>query len=304
MLDPREFYHRLWSVGVDYRPVTIRKWAADGIIAGPRGRTRSAKWPEEAVGEAAAAYVLCTTYRVSPETIRRAIQIIREYLPGLRVLLPFREVSYELLAAATCAYWKGMRGIQLATPKRVTYWQRYDRGHPGNWRLQVEVTDSDRDELNVWADRQRAGQFDLPRELHFSVLGATADDMLVVARNLVTAGVATYKRVVSKRHYVADNRTEPTLMKTVESEHQELVAKIRTGRDLAVFHEAQIGMFLRTSKDRDAYVRGLKDFGIRVDLGPAEATENGTAVQRESRRRSGLRGSGKRAPGERETRTS
>lgn len=272
MLDPKEFYHRLWSVGVDYRPVTIRKWAADGIIAGPRGRTRSAKWPEEAVGEAAAAYVLRTAHGAPPETIRRAIQIIRKDLPGMRVLLPFREVSYQLLVAATCAYVKAMRGMQLATPKRVTYWQRLDRDHPGNWRLEVEVADNERDELDVWADLQRAGQFDLPRELHFSVVGAVTDDMLVAEHDLKTCAVVAYGREVTTTHVVVDNSTDPAVMKLVRSDHPELVVRLRTGRDLAAFHKAQIDMFLRTSEDRGRYVRGLRDFGIRVDLGPAEDT--------------------------------
>jgi len=71
-----EFHKRLHEISVDYSRKAILKWAHKGLVAPPRGRTKSALWTDEALGEAAAVYAL-RKREVSFQIIDQIIGFVR-----------------------------------------------------------------------------------------------------------------------------------------------------------------------------------------------------------------------------------
>lgn len=258
-MSPKEFYRRLRSVGVDYSAAGIRKWARDGLIVGPTGRKRASTWPEQAVGETAAAYVLRDVHGTPLPTVRRAIEVIRNHLPRLRVEYPFEGVSWAVLTAAACAYQKAMRGWPLSKPVHVVYRQRYDRAAPGHWCLDVEAGDGDEDTLSIWPDREQAAKFAFPVHIELCIATAASEDADMMAHELVHLGVMAYARPVTKE----ESRRQPA--GTRPEERHEVVVTLHTPRDLAEFQAYLAGVILHSAEDRGKYLKTLKRMLTRLD---------------------------------------
>lgn len=261
-MNPSEFYARLKAVGIDYKPVTIRKWVSEGVVQGPAGRTRSAQWSEEFLGEVAASYVLRERYRFSLEDVRRVIGLIREVFPAARVFPRGTGIGRRALTAAVCAYWKGRRGIPLSEKARVVYWQESKRPLRGeterSWRLrEVVVTASDEDEVRFGRDDLEVGSFPVPVSMAVAFEGATPDDMDELAQRLTLYGLDAHAERVSP-----SSAAKPK----DRSDQHALVATVRTARDLAVVHAAECWSLLRRSDQVKDYRASLDEMMRRRRL--------------------------------------
>jgi len=134
-----EFHKRLHEIGVDYSRKAILKWAHKGLVAPPHGRTKSALWTDEALGEAAAVYAL-RKRGVSFQIIDQIIRFVR-LLPSDPSLLSSADLNsaefsnnnnvpysiFKHFLQAVTAYGKALKGVPLATPAIVRYtWNEKD----------------------------------------------------------------------------------------------------------------------------------------------------------------------------------
>lgn len=135
-MDIEELKRRLLLSSIDIAEPTLRRWAAEGIIASPRrhskgkggGRGRVSDWPHAAVEEAAACWYLRheKRTRMPPSvTVLKEVKAIAERLYESPMDEPYFEYPdlYALTVNWVCAIEKVRHGWPFLQPARVTlYW--------------------------------------------------------------------------------------------------------------------------------------------------------------------------------------